>query len=114
MTKYEDFIDAYRSANPQVSKKVQYEQAIKIWKELKKDPASFEEKIEEENGWVKTTKGQKYMPWIENFQSIKIEFWKKQSAWNKSDTENSIENKIVASTSNSRYKYWVKRFKKWF
>ena len=50
MTKYEDFIDAYRSANPQVSKKVQYEQAIKIWKELKKDPASFEEKIEEENG----------------------------------------------------------------
>ena len=44
MGKYHDFLEAYQKAYPHVRRQLMYEQANKLWKDLKLDPHLWEEK----------------------------------------------------------------------
>ena len=43
--KYKILVDAYLKANPDMSPKIQYLEAQKLWRELKNDPENLNQKI---------------------------------------------------------------------
>jgi hypothetical protein len=47
MTKYGESIEAYKKAVPHIRKKLQYEQANKIWNDLKQKPEEFDQQFRE-------------------------------------------------------------------
>ena len=47
MRKYEQYVEAFRKANPHLSKKAQYDATQKLWNDVKKDNDFFNQKIHE-------------------------------------------------------------------
>ena len=74
MTKYDDFIEAYRLAYPHIRKKLQYEQAIELWNDLKTNPDNFDERFKKQMIELKFLRTQNLQPKPEKFYSVKVEF----------------------------------------
>ena len=74
MTRYDEFIDAYRKAYPLISKKSQYEKAIKIWKDLKSEPESFEENLKKKMSELKVLRVQNNSQNLKTFSQTKLNF----------------------------------------
>lgn len=63
--KYDALLEAYKKANPSMQKKTQYENAQKLWNELKTDQEALEKKMFE----LKTK--------ASKLESKKLEWWTK-------------------------------------
>ena len=74
MTKYEEFLEAYKNAYPYVRKQLQYEQAQKLWKSLKSEPEKFEEKLREKMSEMKVLHKKNSTQNLKFFTQSKLNF----------------------------------------
>ena len=76
MTKYNDFIDAYRKAYPMMNPKAQYDRANTIWKDLKSNPGEFDVKFAKKMAELKLLRiqnnSQSLKSFTLNFGKIKV------------------------------------------
>ena len=78
MGKYNDFLEAYRKAYPEIMKNRQYEQANKEWNVLKKDP-KFDEKFKEKMTELKSRQYQIKGKNIKLYTQAKLTFVKSKA-----------------------------------
>ena len=77
MTKYGEFIEAYKKAFPLVRKKLQYEQANKIWSALKKlKPDEFEQQFKEKMSEFKLLTAGNCLKNLKTFTQSRLSFGK--------------------------------------
>ena len=76
MTKYDDFIEAYRLAYPHIRKKLQYEQAIELWNDLKTNPDNFDERFKKKMTDLKFLRAQNNSQSLKSFTQSKLNFGK--------------------------------------
>ena len=77
MSKYGEFIEAYKKAFPHVSKKLQYEQANKIWSALKKlKPDEFEQQFNEKMSEFKLLTAGNCLKNLKSFSQSRLSFGK--------------------------------------
>ena len=77
MTKYGEFIEAYKKAFPLVRKKLQYEQANKIWSALKKlKPDEFEQQFKEKMSEFKLLTAGNCLKNMKTFTQSRLSFGK--------------------------------------
>ena len=99
MTKYDEFIEAYRKAYPHVRKKLQYDQAIELWKTLKSNPDEFEERYKKKMSELKLLQIENHGHTLKSFSQPKLNFGKVNVVAAKPVLQNPPEI-AVASTSN--------------
>ena len=76
MTKYDDFIEAYRLAYPHIRKKLQYDQAIELWNDLKTNLDNFDERFKKKMTELKFLRAQNNSQSLKSFTQSKLNFGK--------------------------------------
>ena len=76
MTKYGEFIEAYKKAVPHIRKKLQYEQANKIWNDLKKKPDEFDQQFNEKMQEFKLMEAGNCLKNLKSFRQSRLNFGK--------------------------------------
>ena len=79
MTKYGEFIEAYKKAVPHIRKKLQYEQGNKIWNDLKKNwkkPEEFDQQFREKMQEFKLMEAGCNLKNLKTFQQSRLNFGK--------------------------------------
>ena len=74
MGNYGDFIEAYKKAYPHTRKKLQYEQANKLWGVLKMKPEEFEQRFHEKMSELKLLETQNLGKNMKIFTQSKLSF----------------------------------------
>ena len=75
MSKYGEFIEAYKKAVPNIRKKLQYEQANQIWNDLKKKP-DFDQQFCEKMQEFKLMEAGNSLKNLKSFQQSRLNFGK--------------------------------------
>ena len=88
MGNYTDFIEAYKKAYPHIRKKLQYEQANKLWGVLKMKPEEFEQRFHEKMSELKVLETQRLGKNLKMFTQSKLSF-------------GNVKSKVSASASTS-------------
>ena len=113
MGKYQDFIEAYRKAYCHVRKQLLYEQANKLWKDLKLDPHLWEEKYKMKMRELKLLSLKNEGQSLKSFTQSKLSFGKEKVSAKKVDSQpksvNSEESQLP-TTSNENGKSNSGRF----
>ena len=76
MTKYDDFIEAYRLAYPHIWKKLQYDQAIELWNNMKTNPDNFDERFKKQMIELQCLRTQNNSQSLKSFTQSKLNFGK--------------------------------------
>ena len=74
MTKYIDFVEAYRKAYPQMNTKMQWEKANELWRDLKSTPENFEEKYKKKMSELKYLRAKNNSQSLKTFTQATINF----------------------------------------
>ena len=80
MTQYSQFIEAYRLAYPQIRKQLQYEQANKVWQDLKMKPEEFEKKFCEKMAELKVLRAKNNSQSLKTLTQAKLNFGRATAA----------------------------------
>ena len=90
MTKYDEFIQAYQKAYPNVRKQLQYEQAIKIWQDLKAKPEDFDERFRAKMTELKVLRMKNNSQSMKSFTQTKLNFGRAMPALAQTNPEMKI------------------------
>ena len=110
MGNYGDFIEAYKNAYPHIRKKLQYEQANKLWGALKIKPEEFEQRFHEKMAELKLLETQSLGKNMKIFTQSKLSFGNVKpkvsasvsasaSASTSASASAALENKVVQQQS---------------
>ena len=110
MGNYTEFIEAYKKAYPHIRKKLQYEQANKLWGVLKMKPEEFEQRFHEKMSELKVLETQRLGKNLKMFTQSKLSFGNVKpkvsasvsasaSASTSASASAALENKVVQQQS---------------
>ena len=106
MGQYHDFLEIYRKAYPLVRKQLMYEQANKLWKDLKLDPQLWEGKYKMKMSELKLLAIKNQGQNLKSFTQTKLSFGKAKVTAKKIDSPtenvNSEEPQLPNSNENGK------------
>jgi len=102
MTKYDEFIQAYQKAYPNVRKQLQYEQAIKIWQDLKAKPEDFDERFRAKMTELKVLRMKNNSQSMKSFTQTKLNFGRAMPALAQTNPEIKISTPINADAAQGK------------